>query len=83
MLKPYKGYLIAKRVGISSATARGAVKTAATEEKSLKVEIIYGDDETSKGSIVIIKKYTGDEYEYDGDLLLFITPSDILAEEIA
>lgn len=82
MLEPYKENIIAIRLGNSTKTQGGAIQTASTAEKSLKVKITKsGHPDFKPDDIVVIKKYTGDDYDDEGTTVLFITEDDILAKE--
>jgi len=71
---------MAKRVGNPALTTKGAIRTAAIAEKSLKVEVVESFfEEFNPGDILVIKKYTGDDFDNEGEEVIFISKDDILA----
>jgi len=82
MLVPYGDTIIAKRVGDPSKSSGGAIRSASLEENSVKVKVVSsGKDGIEKGDTLIVRKYSGNEYEYEGEKILFINSEDIVAME--
>lgn len=82
MLIPYGKNIIVKRIGESTKTQRGAIRTASIAEKPVLVEVVASNHQDfNPGDRVVIRKYAGNEYEYNGEEIVFITPEDVLARE--
>lgn len=82
MLIPYGKMIIAKRLGDPSKSAGGAVRSASLEESSVRVKVIASAiSDIKEDEILIVRKYSGNEYEYNGEKVLFINHEDVVAKE--
>ncbi|NLB29365.1 MAG: co-chaperone GroES [Clostridiales bacterium] len=89
-LKPLADRVIVKQIEAEEKTKSGIILTSAAQEKPQVFEVIEvgpggkvdGEDVTmvvKKGDRVITGKYSGTEVKVDGDELVIVRQSDILA----
>jgi len=86
-LKPLSDRVLVKPAPAEQKTAGGIIIPDSAKEKPLKGEVIAvgpgTKDETMQvavGDFVLYGKYSGTEFELDGDKLLIMRQSDILAK---
>ncbi|MBE5806167.1 MAG: co-chaperone GroES [Clostridiales bacterium] len=93
MLKPLLDRVIVKMIEAEETTKSGIILTSSSKEKPQIAEVlevgpggfIDGNEVKmyiNKGDKVILNKYAGTEIKYDGENLLIVKQSDILAVEV-
>jgi len=76
----YGDRILCKRIGSSRETQAGVIKTSASKEKPLHVEVVSsGVTDIVVGDILLIARYSGMEVEIEGDTLIIIDTNDVLA----
>ena len=90
MLKPLQDRVVIKMVEAEETTKSGIILSSAAKEKPQIAEvlevgpggIVDGKEvkmEVKKGDKVIVSKYSGTEVKYEGEDLIIVRQSDILA----
>jgi chaperonin GroES len=80
MLTSYKNKILAKRVGEDTITSNGVIKTSNGKEKPLVISVIEsGVDGISKGDSFLIARYSGVEFDYNGEEYIVVVEDDIIA----
>jgi Co-chaperonin GroES (HSP10) len=90
MLKPLSDRVVIKMVEVEETTKSGLILTSKTQEKPQVAEVIsvgpggMVDGNTVEmtvkpGDKVIVSKYSGTEVKYEGEDLIIVKQSDILA----
>ena len=93
MIKPLADRVLIKMTEGEETTKSGIILTASSKEKPQIAEVlevgpggfIDGNEVKmyiNKGDKVILNKYAGTEIKYDGENLLIVKQSDILAVEV-
>ena len=81
MIVPYGDKIIVKRVGEENKSSLGVVKTSSNKEKPLTVSIYRSAiDGLNENELLLIARYSGMEFEYNGVDLIAITEDDIIAK---
>ena len=81
MIKTYHDRIVCRRLGDDMKTDKGVVRPSSRKEKPLLVEVIAsGVSDVKTGHKYCISRYSGVEVEFEGELLVVITPKDILFE---
>ena len=86
MLKPLADRVIIKMKENEKKTKSGIILAGASKEKPQFAEVLEvgpGTEkvkmEVKKGDIVVVNKYAGTEVKYEGENLMIVSQSDILA----
>ncbi|MBR1802652.1 MAG: co-chaperone GroES [Clostridia bacterium] len=90
MLKPLGDRVVVKRVGNEETTKSGIILAGKSEEKSQMATVLKvgpGIDSEGKkvemqvkeGDTIVINQYAGTEVKYEGEDLVIVKQSDILA----
>lgn len=86
MLKPLADRVVIKMLENEETTKSGIILAGASKEKPQFAEVLEvgpGTDkikiEVKKGNKVVVSKYAGTEIKYEGEELLIVSQSDILA----
>jgi chaperonin GroES len=79
-LTSYRNKILAKRVGEDTVTSNGVIKTSNGKEKPLMIVVIEsGVDGISKGDSFLIARYSGVEFDYEGEEYIVVVEDDIIA----
>ncbi len=90
MLKPLADRVVIKMIESEETTKSGIILASAAKEKpqiaevlevgpGLKVDGKLVEMEVKKGDKVVVSKYSGTEVKYEGEELIIVRESDILA----
>ena len=90
MLKPLADRVVIKMIESEETTKSGIILASAAKEKpqiaevlevgpGLKVDGKIVEMEVKKGDKVVVSKYSGTEVKYEGEELIIVRESDILA----
>ena len=86
MLKPLADRVVIKMLENEETTKSGIILAGASKEKPQFAEVLAvgpGTEkikmEVKKGDLVVVSKYAGTEVKYEGEDLVIVSQSDILA----
>ena len=90
MLKPLQDRVVIKMMESEETTKSGIILSASSKEKPQIAEVIAVgpglkqdgkviEPEVKKGDKVVVSKYSGTEVKYEGEELIIVRESDILA----
>ena len=90
MIKPLADRVLIKMVAAEETTKSGIILSASSQEKPQIAEVIAVGPglkkdgeliplEVKKGDKVVVSKYSGTEVKYEGEELIIVRESDILA----